>query len=69
MVCQSSNDDVWLNVHINSRAFTSNYLRQFPERVMLKLQRGQIVKTELDGNWYHGRVETVDASLAHIFFP
>jgi histone-lysine N-methyltransferase SETDB1 len=35
---------------------------------MVKLQRGQTVKTELNGNWFLGRVETVDASLANIYF-
>ena len=68
MVCHSSRD-VWHDIHMNSRAFVSNYLKQFPERAMVKLQRGQTVKTELNGDWFQGRVETVDASLAHIFFP
>ncbi|XP_046453809.1 histone-lysine N-methyltransferase SETDB1-like isoform X2 [Daphnia pulex] len=68
MVCQSSRD-VWQDIHMNSRSFVLNYLKQYPERAMVKLQRGQTVKTELNGNWFQGRVETVDASLANIYFP
>ncbi len=53
---------------MNSRSFVLNYLKQYPERAMVKLQRGQTVKTELNGNWFQGRVEMVDASLANIYF-
>ena len=67
MVCHSSRD-VWHDIHMNSRSFISNYLKQFPERAMVKLQRGQFVKTELNGSWLVGRIDTVDASLAKIFF-
>ena len=67
MVCHSSRD-VWHDIHMNSRSFISNYLKQFPERAMVKLQRNQIVKTELNGHWLLGKVESVDASLANIFF-
>lgn len=67
MVCHSSRD-VWHDIHPNSRPFVSNYLKQFPERAMVKLQRGQSVKTELDGEWFQCRVESVDASLAYIHF-
>lgn len=67
MVCHSSRD-VWHDIHMNSRSFISNYLKQFPERAMVKLQRGQMVKTELNGTWLVGRIDTVDASLAKIFF-
>ena len=67
MVCHSSRD-VWHDIHMNSRSFISNYLKQFPERAMVKLHRGQFVKTELNGSWLVGRIDTVDASLAKIFF-
>lgn len=53
---------------MNSRSFVSNYLKQYPERAMVKLLRGQTVKTELNGSWFQGRVEMVDASLANIYF-
>ena len=68
MVCHSSRD-VWHDIHMKSRAFVSTYLKQFPDRRMVNLKRGQTVKTELNGDWFLGRVEAVDASLAHISFP
>ena len=42
MVCHSSRD-VWHDIHNNSRAFVSNYLKQFPERAMVKLQKYFII--------------------------
>jgi histone-lysine N-methyltransferase SETDB1 len=35
---------------------------------MVKLQRGQTIKTELNGYWFNGRVDKVDASMASIYF-
>ena len=67
VVCNSSKD-VWQDIHLNTRSFIMNYLQQFPERAMVKLQKGQTVKTELNGRWLLGRVDLVDASLAKIFF-
>ncbi|KAI9552321.1 hypothetical protein GHT06_022686 [Daphnia sinensis] len=68
MVCHSSRD-VWHDVYSKSRAFVSSYLKGYPERAMVKLQRGQTIKTELNGYWFRGRVDTVDGSLAKIYFP
>lgn len=68
MVCHCSRD-VGHDIHMNSRAFVSSYLKQYPERAMVKLHRGQVVKTELNGHWFQALVETVDASLANIYFP
>lgn len=67
MVCHSSRD-VWHDVYSKSRSFVSTYLKGYPERAMVKLQRGQTIKTELNGYWFHGRVVTVDGSLAQIYF-
>lgn len=68
MVCHSSRD-VWHDVYSKSRAFVSTYLKGYPERAMVKLQRGQTIKTELNGYWFRGRVDAVDGSLAKIYFP
>ncbi|XP_057377390.1 histone-lysine N-methyltransferase SETDB1-like isoform X2 [Daphnia carinata] len=68
MVCHSSRD-VWQDVYSKSRAFVSTYLKGYPERAMVKLQRGQTIKTELNGYWFRGRVDAVDGSLAKIYFP
>lgn len=35
---------------------------------MVKLHRGQMIKTESNGQWCQGRVEAVDASLANVYF-
>jgi hypothetical protein len=49
LVCESSRN-VWDDIHPDSREFIRNYLEQYPERPMVKLQQGQIVKTEWNGN-------------------
>jgi histone-lysine N-methyltransferase SETDB1 len=67
MVCHSSRD-VWHDVHVNSRFFVAHYLKQFPERAMVRLQTGQKVKAELNGRWFTAVVHSVDASLVRIFF-
>ena len=35
---------------------------------MVRLQTGQIIKTEWNGTWWTARVEEVDASLVKMFF-
>ena len=37
------------DVHQDCRGFVAKYLAQFPERPMVKLQSGQVVKTEYNG--------------------
>jgi histone-lysine N-methyltransferase SETDB1 len=49
LVCESSRN-VWEDIHPDSREFIRKYLEQYPERPMVKLQQGQIVKTEWNGN-------------------
>ncbi len=66
MVCYSSRD-VWHDVYPKSRDFISTYIKSFPERVMVKLQTGHTIITELEGCWYHGLVESVDGSLTKIY--
>ena len=50
LVCESSRH-VWEDIHPDSREFIRKYLDQYPERPMVKLQQGQIVKTEWNGNF------------------
>lgn len=59
---------VWEDVPADSRDFVKKYLETYPERPMVKLQRGQIVKTEWKGKWWIARVLSVDASLVQMFF-
>ena len=70
-VCYSS-PNVTDDIHPNSKEFIQKYLDQYPERPMVKLTPGQVVKTEWDGKWWITRVLEVDASLVRvgaIFLP
>ena len=66
-VCKASSN-VWEDVHPNSREFIQQYLQQYPERPMVKLVLGQVVKTEWDGKWWISKVKQVDASLVKLVF-
>jgi len=67
VVCEASNE-VWKDIHPNSKDFIKSYLNQYPERPMVKLSVGQVVKTEWDGKWWKTRVVVVDASLVKLMF-
>jgi len=67
LVCECSRN-VWEDIHPKSRDFIKNYLEQYPERPMVKLQPGQVVKTEWDGKWWIARVVQVDGSLVKMHF-
>ena len=51
VVCKQSANGVWEDVHANSRDFIMKYLMQYPERPMVKLTKGQVVRTEWEGSW------------------
>ncbi|XP_014205106.1 histone-lysine N-methyltransferase eggless [Copidosoma floridanum] len=67
LVCESS-ARVWEDIPPESRDFVKKYLESYPERPMVKLQRGQVVKTEWNGKWWIARVREVDASLVQMHF-
>ncbi|XP_043220666.1 histone-lysine N-methyltransferase eggless-like isoform X1 [Amphibalanus amphitrite] len=67
LICQPSNNAAD-DVHPECRQFVAKYLAQFPERPMVKLQPGQLVKTEYNGKWLPARVSEVDASLVLMVF-
>lgn len=67
VVCECSKH-VWDDVHPESRHFIRKYLENFPQRPMVKLQEGQVVKTEWNGKWWIARVVKVDGSLVHMYF-
>ncbi len=60
--------DVWDDVHVNSKEFVRKYLLQYPERPMVKMTVGQVVRTEWEGRWLVTRVQEVDASLVRLRF-
>lgn len=63
---QSTN--VWDDIHQDSQEFIKDYLKQYPERPMVRLNKGQTVRTEWNGKWWTAKVEEVDSSLAKMFF-
>ncbi|KAG1680486.1 Histone-lysine N-methyltransferase SETDB1 [Nymphon striatum] len=67
LVCESSRN-VWEDVHEQARNFIKEYLNQYPERPMVKLQRGQSVRTEYKGEWLSTKVVSVHGSLAKVVF-
>uniref|UniRef100_T1IYR1 Histone-lysine N-methyltransferase n=1 Tax=Strigamia maritima TaxID=126957 RepID=T1IYR1_STRMM len=67
LVCEESKD-VADDIHPDSKDFIRSYLKQYPERPMVKLQRGQVIFTEWNGKWWVARVADVDASLVKMYF-
>lgn len=67
LVAESSSK-VWEDVPNESRDFVKKYIETYPERPMVKLQTGQVVKTEWNGKWWIARVVQVDASLVQMHF-
>ncbi|KAL2725053.1 histone-lysine N-methyltransferase eggless-like [Vespula squamosa] len=67
-VVSESSPRVWEDVATESRDFVRKYMETYPERPMVKLQNGQIVKTEWNGKWWVARVKKVDASLVQMHF-
>ncbi|KAL5006352.1 hypothetical protein ScPMuIL_015158 [Solemya velum] len=61
-------DKVWEDIPQDSKEFIKEYLKQYPERPMVRLNRGQTIKTEWNGRWWSARVIEVDASLSKMFF-
>ncbi|KYM98922.1 PREDICTED: histone-lysine N-methyltransferase SETDB1 [Cyphomyrmex costatus] len=59
---------IWEDIPSESREFVKKYLESYPERPMVKLQPGQMVKTEWNGKWWLARVLLVDASLVQMYF-
>ena len=68
VVVHQTEDQVWNDIHLNSREFIKKYLMQYPERPMVRLITGQVVRTEWEGSWWFTRVEDVDASLVRLVF-
>lgn len=50
------------------RDFIEEYITSYPNRPMVLLKPGQIIKTEWEGTWWKSRVEEVDGSLVKMLF-
>lgn len=59
----------WEDVVTDSKEFIKNYLEAYPERPMVRLQKFNYIKMELDGKWWKAQVVDVDASLAKMYYP
>ncbi|XP_062488574.1 histone-lysine N-methyltransferase SETDB1 isoform X1 [Pezoporus occidentalis] len=53
---------------VSSRDFIEEYITAYPNRPMVLLKSGQLIKTEWEGTWWKSRVEEVDSSLVRILF-
>ncbi|NXY12145.1 SETB1 methyltransferase, partial [Pteruthius melanotis] len=53
---------------ISCRDFIEEYITAYPNRPMVLLKNGQLIKTEWEGTWWKSRVEEVDGSLVKILF-
>ncbi|XP_062321938.1 histone-lysine N-methyltransferase SETDB1-B isoform X2 [Osmerus eperlanus] len=50
------------------RDFIEEYITAYPNRPMVLLKAGQVIKTEWEGTWWRSRVDEVDGSLVKILF-
>ncbi|XP_038050695.1 histone-lysine N-methyltransferase SETDB1-like isoform X2 [Patiria miniata] len=64
-----ASDNVWEDVPEDTKEFIQEYLEKYPERPMVRLHRGQCVKTEWKGVWWRAKVIEVDGSLVNVNFP
>ncbi|XP_030043724.1 histone-lysine N-methyltransferase SETDB1 isoform X2 [Microcaecilia unicolor] len=53
---------------ISCRDFIEEYITAYPNRPMVLLKSGQLIKTEWEGTWWKSKVEEVDGSLVKILF-
>ncbi|KAG7272390.1 hypothetical protein CRUP_035585, partial [Coryphaenoides rupestris] len=59
----------WEDIEDTScRDFIEEYITAYPNRPMVLLKMGQIIKTEWEGTWWRSRIEEVDGSLVKILF-
>ncbi|KAK4320792.1 hypothetical protein Pmani_008367 [Petrolisthes manimaculis] len=59
----------WDDVSSDARDFIREYLKMYPERQMVRLQKWNYVRTEWNGQWWKAQVKEVDGSLVKMFFP
>ncbi|CAI6356585.1 unnamed protein product [Macrosiphum euphorbiae] len=67
LVCVES-PNVCDDVHENIRRFLKTYLRNYPERLMVKFNKKQVVRAERNNAWCAAKVKNIDASLVQLKF-
>lgn len=58
----------WDDIPIDSRDFIKKYLLEYPERPMVKLQRGNVVRVEYQNQWLLAKVMEIDGSLVKMLY-
>ncbi|XP_063295877.1 histone-lysine N-methyltransferase SETDB1 isoform X2 [Pelobates fuscus] len=67
-VCRPLNKS-WEDIEdVSCRDFIEEYVTAYPNRPMVLLKSGQMIKTEWEGTWWKSKVEEVDGSLVKILF-
>ncbi|NWU87734.1 SETB1 methyltransferase, partial [Onychorhynchus coronatus] len=62
-------EKTWEDIEdVSCRDFIEEYITAYPNRPMVLLKNGQLIKTEWEGTWWKSRVEEVDGSLVKILF-
>ncbi|XP_077994206.1 histone-lysine N-methyltransferase SETDB1-like [Glandiceps talaboti] len=61
-------ENVWEDIHPDSREFIKEYLEIYPERPMVKVKASQWIRTEWNGQWWKAKVLEVDGSLVNMLF-
>lgn len=67
LIIHKSNQ-VWNDVHPDSKDFIKSYLEKYPERQMVRLTEKHFVRVEHQNQWQSAKVQAVDASLVKLFF-
>lgn len=60
--------DVWEDIAEDARPFIEKYLKSYPNRPMVQLQKGQEVRTEFNGKWWMTTVLNIDCSVVQMAF-
>ncbi|XP_044737579.1 histone-lysine N-methyltransferase eggless isoform X2 [Chrysoperla carnea] len=60
--------NVWEDISLETRNYIQQYLKEYPDRPMVRLVQGQVLKTERNGKWWSARVIEVDGSLVKMSF-
>lgn len=68
LIVHQNFDQLWRDVHPNSRDFIRNYLEKYPERQMVRLTNDHTVRAEFENEWHSAKVLEVDASLVKLYF-
>lgn len=61
-------NQVWNDVHIGFKDFLHNYLKNYPERQMVRLNKKHYIRAAHQNTWQSAKVLEVDGSLVKLYF-